>query len=152
MMGLTPVLLPTKLANNYQPTVEDIENCGEQFDAIVLTSPGNPTGSMLSPEELKTMIDYGHAHDILVIFDEIYHGIAFDPSKKAETALAYSDDVLVMNSFSKYYSVPGWRCGWMVVPEHLSGSIANVARNMYVSPNAPSQIVADACFDCRDCL
>lgn len=150
MMGLTPVLLPTKLENNYQPTIEDIENCGEKFDAIVLTSPGNPTGSMMSPDELKTMIDYCHAHDIMVISDEIYHGITFDPNKKAETALAYSDHVLVMNSFSKYYSAPGWRCGWMVLPEHVVGNIANVARNMYVSPNAPSQIVAAACFDCRD--
>ncbi len=150
LMGSEPVLLPTQLAHNYQPTVEDLEALDTDIDCLVITSPGNPTGSMMPPEQLETLIAYCQRKNILLISDEIYHGIVFNSSIQMVSALQYSDDLLVMNSFSKYYSIPGWRCGWVVLPEPVVGNFASVARNLYVSPNAPSQIVAAACLDSLD--
>lgn len=150
LMGLDPVLLPTKLANNYQPTVEDIEALDTDIDCLVITSPGNPTGSMMQPDQLETLIEYCRKKNILLISDEIYHGIVFNQDMPMVSALQYSNDLLVMNSFSKYYSIPGWRCGWVVLPEQVVGNFASVARNLYVSPNASSQIVAATCLDCLD--
>lgn len=87
---------------------------------IILSSPGNPTGAMLSPQELREMCEVCDRHGVVFLSDEIYHGITYGKDKQA-TALEFSDNAVVINSFSKYFSMTGWRLGWMVVPTALVG-------------------------------
>lgn len=103
---------------------------------------------MLDREQLGTLIDYCRQKDICFISDEIYHGITY--GKKAETALAFSDDVIVINSFSKYFSMTGWRLGWMILPEHMVAAVENLAQNLFISPPALSQLAAVKAFECKN--
>jgi len=145
--GVNPILIETQLKNNYQIQISQLDKL-KKINGLIVTSPGNPTGSIIDPIELKKLITYCRKNKIIFISDEIYHGISFNKNLRPETALSFSNNVIVVNSFSKYYSAPGWRCGWMVVPENLVKSISHIARNLYVSPNAPSQIIAYECFNC----
>ncbi|CAM9727743.1 unnamed protein product [Ascophyllum nodosum] len=116
---------------------------------LILSSPSNPTGTMLSPEEIEDMVKVCEERGIVFISDEIYHGICYD--KVAQTALAYSDQCYVINSFSKFYSMTGWRLGWMVVPEHMVETIKCLAMNFFISAPTLSQLsAAVAAFECED--
>ncbi|NJM35341.1 MAG: aminotransferase class I/II-fold pyridoxal phosphate-dependent enzyme, partial [Rhodomicrobium sp.] len=108
-------------------------------------SPANPTGTVMEAEALAALCAYCRAAGIAVISDEIYHGLAYD--RPAQTALAFHDEAVVINSFSKYYSMTGWRVGWMVVPPQLVRTIERLAQNFYISPSAASQAGALAAFD-----
>jgi aspartate/methionine/tyrosine aminotransferase len=152
LMGLEFMGLSTSFENNFLPTLEDIQNLDEKPAGIVLVSPNNPSGSIISPEKLKEIIDYCEENNIKVISDEIYHGLIYDNKTKLQTAQAYSDNVISINSFSKYYSMPGWRLGWMVIPEYLIDSIGSCMRNMFIAPPTPSQYAAMAAFDSADVL
>ncbi|MBZ0217716.1 MAG: aminotransferase class I/II-fold pyridoxal phosphate-dependent enzyme [Fimbriimonadaceae bacterium] len=103
---------------------------------------------MLLGDSLKRITAFCDASDILFISDEIYHGLTYDVP--AETALKYSENAIVINSFSKYYSMTGWRVGWMVLPENLVRPVEKLAQNLYVSVPAISQIAALNAFDARD--
>ena len=107
---------------------------------------------MLAPKELEDLVKYCNEKGITYISDEIYHGIVFDHERPQQTALEYSDDVIIMKSFSKYYSMPGWRVVWMVVPDYMVDRLAAIARNLYISPAAASQHVALKAMDCTDDL
>ena len=107
---------------------------------------------MIAPDQLKSLIEYCCKNNILLISDEIYHGLVYNKELPAVSALNYSDDVIVINSFSKYFSMPGWRLGWMIVPETLVEPLQKLARNLYISPPGPSQYTALAAFDCTDIL
>ncbi len=147
--GLNFVGIPTSFENRFLPTVADLKNLDQKLDGIILISPSNPAGSILKPEELKALIDYCKKNHIKVISDEIYHGIIYDKNVEQMTAQAFSNEVISINSFSKYYSMPGWRIGWMVVPEALLDSMGCVMRSMLIAPPTPSQYVALAAMDCR---
>ncbi len=112
---------------------------------ILFASPSNPTGASLKPEELKNVIEFCHDHNITVIADEIYHRLNF--SAPDVTALSFSDDVTVINSFSKYYCMTGWRVGWMVLPENAVRSVERISQNLYISAPELSQIAAISAFD-----
>ena len=112
---------------------------------ILFASPSNPTGASLKPEELKNIIEFCHDHNITVIADEIYHRLNF--SAPDVTALSFSDDVTVINSFSKYYCMTGWRVGWMVLPENAVRSVERISQNLYISAPELSQIAAISAFD-----
>lgn len=112
---------------------------------ILFASPSNPTGASLKPEELKNIIEFCHVHNITVIADEIYHRLNF--SAPDVTALSFSDDVTVINSFSKYYCMTGWRVGWMVLPENAVRSVERISQNLYISAPELSQIAAISAFD-----
>lgn len=116
------------------------------IDGVMVTSPANPTGAMLSPEELGAFIATAEGLGIRVISDEIYHGITF--GKRAETALRFSDEVIVINSFSKYFCMTGWRLGWMVLPQALVQPVEALAQSFYISPPTLAQQAAIAAFDC----
>ena len=131
----------------FQPTPELLEEAGP-LDGIVIASPSNPTGTMLGPAELAALITYCDEHGIRLISDEIYHGITYGQS--APTALQFSDDAVVMNSFSKYFSMTGWRLGWLVVPENAVTPVEHLAQNLTVAPPTLSQLAAVAAFDCHD--
>jgi len=145
--GLNIVGFATQLKNRFQPTVEDLEALQGNIDGLLLTHPGNPSGATLSYDELKTLIDYCMDRDIRVISDETYHGVVYEKNFTETSGAQFSEDIVVLNSFSKYYSMPGWRIGWMVAPEALAHNLGNVIRNLYICPAAPSQHAAMAAMD-----
>ncbi|MHA1560418.1 MAG: aminotransferase class I/II-fold pyridoxal phosphate-dependent enzyme [Alphaproteobacteria bacterium] len=116
-----------------------------QLAGLLVASPANPTGSMLSPSELSDLMHASEELGIRFISDEIYHGLVY--SGTAETALRFSNEAIVINSFSKYYCMAGWRVGWMVMPEDLSRPIERLAQNLYLSPPDLSQRAALGAFE-----
>jgi len=147
-LGLKPVLLPCGSETGFQPTIAMLEALDPAPEGLIIASPANPTGSMLSPEDLAALARYCHARGIRLISDEIYHGLTY--GKPAASAAQFSDSAIVINSFSKYYSMTGWRVGWMVLPEDLIRTVERLAQNFFVSPSYISQIAAEAAFDCRE--
>ncbi len=124
-LGVEPVLLPCDLEHRFQPTAE-----------------------LLDRAALSALVDYCAARGLRLISDEIYHGIAYEAP--AVSALELTDRAIVINSFSKYYSMTGWRLGWMVLPEDLLRPVECLAQNLFISPPTLSQIAAEAAFDCRE--
>lgn len=150
-LGLETVALPTTLADRYQPTPELLERAAREtgaIDGLIVASPANPTGTMLSAVEMKALTEYCDATGIRLISDEIYHGITYEGA--GQTALGFSDTAFVVNSFSKYYSMTGWRVGWMVVPEDLHRSVECLAQNLFISVPSLSQRAACAAFECTE--
>ena len=148
-LGVECVLFETSMENDLQPTIADLEAIDGTIDGLIVASPGNPTGSMLPPERIKELAEYCEARGIRFISDEIYHGIIFDDDVPQSTACVYSPEAIVINSFSKYYSMAGWRLGWMIVPDYLIDPISSLAHNLYLCPPAPAQIGALHAIDCR---
>ena len=147
--GIEPVVLEAEAEHRFQPTPELLEEAmrqGGQLDGLIVASPSNPTGTMLDSDGVRDLRTYCRSNGIRMISDEIYHGITYD--QKATTALAFGDDAVVINSFSKYFSMTGWRLGWMVVPEDMLRAIECLAQNLFVSPPSLSQLAAVAAFDC----
>jgi aspartate/methionine/tyrosine aminotransferase len=131
----------------FQPTPELLDAAGP-LHGVVVASPSNPTGTMLPPEDLAALVAWCDDRGARLVSDEIYHGITFD--RPATTALAASDRVVVVNSFSKYFSMTGWRIGWMVVPEDLAVPVERLAQNLFIAAPTLSQHAAVAAFDCHD--
>jgi len=146
-LGVEPVLLPCDLEHRFQPTVELLDRVASPLDGLILASPSNPTGTMLDEAGLAALVDYCAARGVRLVSDEIYHGIAFEA--RAVSALELTQDAVVINSFSKYYSMTGWRLGWMVLPEDLLRPVECLAQNLFISPPTLSQLAAEAAFDCR---
>ena len=118
---------------------------GGRISGVLLASPANPTGTVTGAKALQDLMDYCATNNIRFISDEIYHGLTFDGDET--TALSLSDSVIVINSFSKYFCMTGWRVGWMVLPEDLIRPIERLAQSLYISPSELSQIAATASFD-----
>ena len=132
--------------DQYQPTPALLDNVNGNIDGLIIASPANPTGTMINADEMASLTAYCIDRGIRLISDEIYHGITY--KIPGVTALSHTDDAFVINSFSKYYSMTGWRVGWMVVPEDLNRSIERLAQNIFISVPALSQHAATAAFDC----
>ena len=145
-LSITPIGLPTKSENRLQPVPADL--IGQNLQGLIVASPGNPSGTMLSHRALKSLMDYSQVNDIRFVSDEIYHGLHY--GDRATTALEISDDVYVINSFSKYFSMTGWRVGWMVVPEDHIRTVERLAQNLFICAPHASQAVALAALDCID--
>lgn len=148
-LGQRPVLIETGPAGDWMPTPEDIARVASRdgVKGLVLASPANPTGTMISAERLSVLARACRDCGVALISDEIYHGLAY--THPATTALASSDDAIVINSFSKYFSMTGWRVGWMVVPQQLVPVIERLAQNLYISPPAIAQVAALGAFDAK---
>jgi aspartate/methionine/tyrosine aminotransferase len=145
-LNIRPALIETSGQGRWMPTVADIERlAGEKAAGLLLASPNNPTGTMTLSSRLAEIADACRRHRLWLISDEIYHGLEYETP--AETALAHSDEALVVNSFSKYFSMTGWRIGWLVVPEALVRPMERLAQNLYISPPAISQMAALGAFD-----
>ena len=144
-MSLEPVAIPTTLENRFQPRPEDLP---EGVQGLMLASPGNPSGTMLTLAQLRGLIGAAQAQGSAVISDEIYHGLSY--GERAHSALEVSDDVFVINSFSKYFSMTGWRVGWMVVPESHLRTVERLAQNLFICPPHASQVAALAALDCTE--
>ena len=150
-LGVDVVDIPVGPDTNFQPSVEILESLvsgGESIDGLIVASPSNPTGTMLQPEEVAELARYCDTAGIRLISDEIYHGITF--GVRAETALIASPSAVVINSFSKYYSMTGWRLGWMIVPDDLLRAVECLSQNLFISPPAVSQQAGVAAFDCAE--
>ena len=140
-----PVCIPVRAENNFQPTVEEIEHhWGENTGGALFASPANPTGTMLDDTELARIARLIASKGGHLIVDEIYHGLTYE--RDATTALAFSDDIFVVQSFSKYFNMTGWRLGWLVVPDRFVRDIEKLAQNLFISASTPAQHAALAAF------
>ena len=149
-INIEPVALEGTLAGGYQPTPELLAKAREDgpIKALLAASPANPTGTMLTRSQMQALIDDSAAHDATFISDEIYDRLSY--GTQPTTALALSEDAIVINSFSKYYCMTGWRIGWMVVPETMVRTVERLAQNHFICPPHISQIAALAAMDCED--
>lgn len=147
-LGITPVLIETGLETRFQPTPAHLEALEAPIDGLIIASPSNPAGTVLSRNELQALAEYCAAHRIRLVSDEIYHGITY--GAPATSALAVTDEAVVVNSFSKYFSMMGWRLGWMVLPDDLLRPVDRLSQNLFISPPTLSQRAALKIFDCVD--
>jgi aspartate/methionine/tyrosine aminotransferase len=145
-LDIEPVLIAVGENSHYQPTPELLAEAGP-LAGLIIASPANPTGTMIGAADLARLFGYCREQGIRLVSDEIYHGITYETA--AATARAYGREAIVVNSFSKYYSMTGWRLGWMLVPPDLARSVECLAQNFYISPPALSQWAAIAAFGCR---
>ncbi|MEH6874859.1 MAG: pyridoxal phosphate-dependent aminotransferase [Candidatus Competibacter sp.] len=137
--------IPVGPDTGYQLTAELVERYwDERTVAVLLASPANPTGTVIPPAELATIVAAVEARGGRVIVDEIYHGLVY--GAPVRTALACSDQVLIVNSFSKYYGMTGWRLGWLVAPEDYIDAVEKLAQNLFLAASTPAQYAALAAF------
>ncbi|QYK43288.1 MAG: aminotransferase class I/II-fold pyridoxal phosphate-dependent enzyme [Paracoccaceae bacterium] len=146
-LSLVPVGIPAAPENRLQPVPGDVAAVAD-LAGLIVASPGNPTGTMLNRTALASLIAHARDRGIAFVSDEIYHGLHY--GDRAVSALEISDDAYVINSFSKYFSMTGWRIGWMVVPESHVRSIERLAQNMFICPPHASQVAALAALDAVD--
>lgn len=121
------------------------ENWGEKTCGVLLASPSNPTGTSIEEDELRRIVEVVREKRGFTIVDEIYHGLRYDAAPFS--ALSLGDDVIVINSFSKYFNMTGWRLGWLVVPEALVQPIEKLAQNLFICPSSLAQHAGLACFE-----
>jgi aspartate/methionine/tyrosine aminotransferase len=141
------VLIPTTAADRFQLNADKVQSAwGPRTRGVLLASPSNPTGTSIDPATLRDIHQVVHNHGGVTIVDEIYLGLSFE-ARYGQTALALDDDVISINSFSKYFNMTGWRLGWMVIPQRLVPVIERLAQNLFICPSTIAQHAALACFD-----
>ena len=145
-LGLEPVEIPTGPETRFQPTPALLEALDQPVRGLIIASPSNPAGTMMTPAALAELAGWCERNQVRLISDEIYHGIEFG-TVAAQTAAAFSTRAVIINSFSKYFSMTGWRLGWMVVPPELVRATECLAQNLYISAPTLSQYAAIAAFD-----
>ncbi|HST75858.1 MAG TPA: aminotransferase class I/II-fold pyridoxal phosphate-dependent enzyme [Acetobacteraceae bacterium] len=146
-LGIEPVVIETTAETRFQPTVALLDALDPRPDGLIVASPCNPAGTMLHVDELRAIAAWCDAGGVRLISDEIYHGLNYD--SPIATAAAFSPGAVVINSFSKYFSMTGWRIGWMVLPEDLVRPVECLAQNLFISAPHVSQIAAEAAFGCH---
>ena len=147
-LDIEPILLETDQEHRFQPTPELLDALDAPSAGLIVASPSNPAGTMLGAEEMRRLTAYCEDAGILLISDEIYHGISF--GGRAVSALEFSDQAVIVNSFSKYFCMTGWRLGWMVLPEQAVRPVERLAQNLFISAPAVSQQAGVAAFDCTE--
>ena len=141
------VLLPASAQERYQLSAAGVSAAwSERTRGVLLASPSNPTGTSIDPQEMGRIVAAVRVHGGFTLVDEIYLGLSFD-ERFGHSALAHGDDVVSINSFSKYFSMTGWRLGWLVVPEELVAPVEKLAQNLYICPSTVAQHAALACFE-----
>ena len=144
-LGCRVLELPCGPQTRFQPTVAQLDALDEAPAGLILASPANPTGTMVTPAELAALTAWCDAHGTRLISDEIYHGITF--GEQPSSAWQHSRTPVVVNSFSKYFSMTGWRIGWLLVPDDLLDSVDRLAGNFTICPPALSQLAATSAFE-----
>ncbi|WP_185985128.1 pyridoxal phosphate-dependent aminotransferase [Aureimonas mangrovi] len=149
-LGLVPVEIEVGVEDGYLLMADHLAAAHEKspLKGALVASPANPTGTVTPRETLRDLVEFCDAAGIWFISDEIYHGLAY--GEAPASALEFSDQPIVVNSFSKYYLMTGWRCGWMVLPESLTRVAERIGQSLYISAPELSQVAAAAAFDCRD--
>lgn len=140
------ISLPVTAAQHYQPSLDQIQQAwNEQTRAVLLASPANPTGTLLSTELTNQLAHYIAQQQRTFIVDEIYQGLTY--GQEPTTALSVDDNIWIVNSFSKYFGMTGWRLGWLIVPEYAIDAINRLAQNLFLSPPTVAQYAALAAFN-----
>ena len=150
-LGMQPVILEAGPETRFQPSVAMLDRLAAEAgppDGLIIASPANPTGSMLRAAELAELAAWCRANGVRLISDEIYHGLQY--GTPISTAAAVDPDAIVINSFSKYFSMTGWRVGWMVLPEALLRPVECLAQNFFINAPHIAQVAALAAFECGD--
>jgi aspartate/methionine/tyrosine aminotransferase len=147
-LGIDVVRLGLDAVSDFKPTVAMLQAVPPPIHGLIVASPANPTGTMLDRSELAAITAFCRARGIRLIADEIYHGITYD--RPASTVLELGSDAVVINGFSKYFCMTGWRLGWLIAPPDLVRPIELLAQNLFISPPALAQEAALAAFACRD--
>jgi len=142
-----PVLLPASPAERFQLSAAGVEaSWSQRTRGVLLASPSNPTGTSIDPAEMGRIVDTVRARGGFTVVDEIYLGLSYE-ERFGHSALAHGDDVISINSFSKYFSMTGWRLGWLVAPDDLVAPIERLAQNLYICASTVAQHAALACFE-----
>ncbi|MFP4097641.1 MAG: aminotransferase class I/II-fold pyridoxal phosphate-dependent enzyme [Alphaproteobacteria bacterium] len=149
-LSIEVIEIEGKAGNGYQPTVELLEKSGERFDGLIINSPSNPSGTLIDEGELIRLCQWCDKKGVRLISDEAYHGITYE--EKAGTALKYSRNAIILNTFSKYFAMTGWRLGWITMPDNLTNRAKKISENFFVAPPTLSQHVAYKVFDHLDTL
>ena len=145
--GARARMLPAPAAQRFQLTADEVEAAWTpQTAGVLLASPSNPTGTSIAPDELRRIVDTVRTRDGVSLVDEIYLGLSYDAGF-GQTALAAGDDVITVNSFSKYFQMTGWRLGWLVVPPALVAPLERMAGNLFICASSVAQHAALACFE-----
>lgn len=146
-VGATPRLLPTTAESRYQLDAASVAaHWSAATRGVLLASPSNPTGTSIAPGEMASIVQAVRARGGVTLVDEIYLGLSYDPAF-GRSALALGDDVISINSFSKYFGMTGWRLGWMVLPPELVAPVEKLAQNLYICASSVAQHAALACFE-----
>ena len=145
-LGCEVVELPCGPADRYQPSVQMLESLGRPVQGLVVASPANPTGTMVLPDELAALARWCEDHGVQLLSDEVYHGIEYAEPMLHSCAWATSRESVVFNSFSKYFSMTGWRLGWMLVPDRLRRAVDVLTGNFTICPPVLAQHAALAAF------
>lgn len=147
-LHMVPVELACGAAERFQVTAAAIEAMEPKPDGLILASPANPTGTIIAPDELQAIAETCRRHGIRIISDEIYHGLSY--AGATASTLEVEPQALIINSFSKYFSMAGWRLGWLVVPPDLIEAAKARIGNLFLTPPSLSQHAGLIAFDCRD--
>ena len=146
-LGMIPVILEAGPETRFQPSVAMLSALDPPPDGLIVASPCNPAGTMLHRDELAAIAIWCDRNGVRLISDEIYHGLNYD--SPIASAAEFSDTAVVVNSFSKYFSMTGWRVGWLVLPPEMVRPVERLAQNLFISAPYISQIAAEAAFDCH---
>jgi aspartate/methionine/tyrosine aminotransferase len=147
-LGCRVIELPCGPQTRFQPTVAQLDALDEPPAGLIVASPANPTGTTIAPGELAALVAWCAEHGTRLVSDEIYHGITY--GAPAVGAWSLDHESIVVNSFSKYFSMTGWRIGWLLVPDDLLDAVDRLAGNFTICPPALSQLAAVAAFDAYD--
>ncbi|SFF76298.1 Aspartate/methionine/tyrosine aminotransferase [Novosphingobium sp. CF614] len=145
---IEPVEVPCGPAERYQITAAALDALDPVPQGVIVASPANPTGTIIAPGELAAIAAVCARKGIRVVSDEIYHGLCY--TEAAQSILQHSADALVVNSFSKYYSMAGWRLGWLLVPPELVATARARMTNLFLTPSVLAQHAGLVAFDCRE--
>ena len=147
-LGIETIELQANIEHRFQPTVSLLKKIKGNIDGLIIASPSNPTGTMIDKRLMEELADYCDYEGIRLISDEIYHGITY--GNTSVSSLEVNPQSLVINSFSKYFSMTGWRLGWMIVPDDLIRPMECLSQNFFISAPTHSQLAAIAAFDSYD--
>ena len=147
-LGLVPDLMPARADQAWKPDLEALEKSGTLPEGILLASPANPTGVVIRDDDLEYICAWCARHGVRLIMDEIYHGLTY--SGRGTTALKFNQKAIIINSFSKYFCMTGWRLGWVILPDELVDNAKKIAQNLFISAPTPNQYGALAAFDYYD--
>jgi len=157
-LGMQPVVLEAGPETRFQPSISLLESLDPLPDGLIVASPCNPAGTMLHADELAAIARWCDANGVRLISDEIYHGLHYETGAPGDlavgragiaTAAALSGNAVAIGSFSKYFSMTGWRIGWMILPDDLVRPVERLAQNLFISAPHISQVAAEAAFDCH---
>ena len=149
-LNIDIVFIQGESKNSYQPTLDKLEIIKNTIKGIVMASPANPTGSIIKKSELKKIAKWSKVNKITIISDEIYHGVEY--GKPSDTILRYNKDAIVINSFSKYFNMTGWRLGWIIATRNIINTIERLSMSLFLCPPTFSQLIAIKAFDNYDVL